>query len=268
MKEKVVDGAKKNGNTDIISQQFEEGLMPVGHEVEVGNLVTEKKVAFDKVTTSYIKGIAIVMMIVHHFFAFPEWQMKGDLYTSVCLIFGTPIEYYIGQLCKLCVCIFAFISGYGIFISLKKRNTVSKFKYCLKKGISLLLMYWMAIIIFVTPIFLCFKKISLELLISNLLLYDYSMVYTGWYVLFYIEMLIFVFFYSFLEFKKEIWDFIVAFGISFILNSIIPNMPLSHYFLSFMIGYIFSKYSLYLEYERIIKRPLPRSIISFFLLII
>ena len=51
---------------------------------------TKKKFIFDKETTAYIKGVAIVMMIVHHFFAFPEWQLKEDMYISLLRIGGVP----------------------------------------------------------------------------------------------------------------------------------------------------------------------------------
>lgn len=41
----------------------------------------------------------------------------------------------LGEMCKLCVCIFAFISGYGTYISLKKRVTFEKrILYGIKNG--------------------------------------------------------------------------------------------------------------------------------------
>ena len=118
MKEYDVVGVKKNGNTEQITQRTLQSAMCSEHEID--NLFPKKSIIFDKLTTSNIKGIAIVMMIINHFFAFPEWQMKKNMYISIFMISGTPIELYIGQLCKLCVCIFAFISGYGLFISLNK----------------------------------------------------------------------------------------------------------------------------------------------------
>lgn len=42
MKVYVVVGAKKNGNTDKITQQFVQGALSAGHEVEVDNLFTKK----------------------------------------------------------------------------------------------------------------------------------------------------------------------------------------------------------------------------------
>lgn len=42
MKVYVVVGAKKNGNTDKITQQFVQGALSAGHEVETDNLFTKK----------------------------------------------------------------------------------------------------------------------------------------------------------------------------------------------------------------------------------
>ena len=226
----------------------------------------KKKFIFDKETTAYIKGVAIVMMIVHHFFAFPEWQLKEDMYISLLRIGGVPAELLLGRLCKLCVCIFAFISGYGLFFALAKREPADRLRYCLKKAAGLVLMYWMALILFVAPVFLFFGKFSLGMFIRNLLLYDYSMIYSGWYVLFYIEMLGFVFIYGFLKIKNGLLDAALIFGLSLILNSLVPEVPLAHYFLPFMIGYVFSKYALYERFERIMKNEAPRYAVSFLLL--
>ena len=33
-------------------------------------------------------------------------------------VLGKPLEVFLGEICKLCVCIFAFISGYGTYVSL------------------------------------------------------------------------------------------------------------------------------------------------------
>ncbi len=77
-------------------------------------------------TSKYLKAVAIVMMIVHHFFAFPNRLMANDLFVSIGSIQGKPIEQIIGEMCKLCVCIFAFISGYGTYISFRKKKLLRK----------------------------------------------------------------------------------------------------------------------------------------------
>lgn len=47
----------------------------------------ERKV-LDKKTSTYIKAIAIVMMVFHHFFAFPDQLLQEDLYVSWNLVVG------------------------------------------------------------------------------------------------------------------------------------------------------------------------------------
>lgn len=60
----------------------------------------------------YIYGIAILMMVWHHFFGFPE-RFGGDL-----RYIGGNIEYtielYLGYFGRLCIAMYAFISGYGM----------------------------------------------------------------------------------------------------------------------------------------------------------
>lgn len=65
-----------------------------------------------------IKGIAILLMLAHHLFAFPE-RISKVRYIPLFCINNTPIEYYIGDFGAICVSIFIFISGYGLFLSYK-----------------------------------------------------------------------------------------------------------------------------------------------------
>lgn len=66
---------------------------------------------FTKEETNFCKGIAIIMMLFHHLFNdFEEYA-------------GHPVDYrpftgerlmFLALLCKVCVAIFVFLSGYGI----------------------------------------------------------------------------------------------------------------------------------------------------------
>lgn len=75
--------------------------------------------AFDKNDTLCLKGFAIILlMIIHCFgsesrfagFEFNFWPLSEKLYIE--------LAYY----CKICVSIFAFISGYGLYLSAKKKS--------------------------------------------------------------------------------------------------------------------------------------------------
>lgn len=208
--------------------------------------------AFNKENCFYIKAIAIILMIVHHFFGFPDWLLANNLYYSIGNIAGRPIEVFIGEICKICVCIFLFITGYGTYITLNNKKTKIKIKYCFSKCLKLLLMYWISLIIFVIPIISIFSKISLKLIISNILLRDTSLIYTSWYVVFYIIAMIYTLIYTNFDKKKSIiLDFIVGFGVPFVLYFLKPDSLFSHYYPTFMMGYLFSKYKLFNKFEKI-----------------
>lgn len=70
----------------------------------------------DQKISRYIKAIAIIMMVIHHFFAFPDRWLESNLFITGGYIGGKPVEQMLGEMCKLCVCIFAFISGYGTMV--------------------------------------------------------------------------------------------------------------------------------------------------------
>ena len=87
----------------------------------------------DKKTTQMIKGIAILIMIAHHFIVIPFTEM-----TYLVTLFGYA--------CKICVAVYAVLSGYGYFFA--KEKTI---KYGLKKIWSLLKIYWISLFTLFIP---------------------------------------------------------------------------------------------------------------------
>ena len=79
-----------------------------------------KKWSFDvsKDDTLAVKGIAIMMMLVHHLFAFPARLLPGTHFNSL-FVFAdsTTLEWHVSAFCKVCVAIFTLLAGYGIFKS-------------------------------------------------------------------------------------------------------------------------------------------------------
>ena len=218
----------------------------------------------DQKTSRYIKAVAIVMMVIHHFFAFPDRWLESNLFITWGGLAGKPIEQLLGEMCKLCVCIFAFISGYGTYISFRKRTLLKqRFLYCVKKIVSLVFMYWIAMICFFIPLVSYFKGIGMVEIVNNLFLKSTSLVHTGWYVLFYVEAIICIFLYSFIE-KENSWflDCIICIGLPIILEILKTGNMFSHYYPTFMLGYIFSKYSLYQTYEKKVHSQILKYTIS------
>lgn len=88
----------------------------------------------DKKTTQMIKGMAILIMLAHHFIAFSFSELPHSV-----MLFGVS--------CKICVAIYAVLSGYGYFFAREK--TV---RYGLKKSWGLLQIYWLQLFTLFIPV--------------------------------------------------------------------------------------------------------------------
>ncbi len=202
------------------------------------NKLTLKKTSlkFDKHQTNIVKGIALLLLLWHHlFYNDPKSYSK---FVSIGLINEIPVECIIASFCKICVALFLFLSGYGLYKSytsylhrlllnnsdIKKKNI----KYLYVHIINLLSNYWFIFLIFV-PMGLIFGRsiflyyginplyyIADFLGVSYLFFeYDATMNVTWWYmsiiILFY---LLFPLFYRIQKFSGElllIVSIIVAF---------------------------------------------------------
>lgn len=67
----------------------------------------------DKKITQMIKGVAILFMILHHVLIQEYWSVPGAPIL-------TRFEVGIGSVFKICVVMYAFITGYAFFILKKK----------------------------------------------------------------------------------------------------------------------------------------------------
>ena len=91
-----------------------------------------QRASFDKKTTAAIKGTALVMMFIHHFFAYPEWYVSGVAYPQLAEYIG-----FFRYSMKICVSVFAFLTGF--FYAYSGRRTL---RYSLRKMTDLLVSYW------------------------------------------------------------------------------------------------------------------------------
>lgn len=73
-----------------------------------------KSNVFDKNATSFIKGIAVCFLLVHHLFysTIPELLTKYDVHFLI--INGLNITMYASMKFRICISIFAMMSGYGL----------------------------------------------------------------------------------------------------------------------------------------------------------
>ncbi|MDX2097642.1 MAG: acyltransferase family protein, partial [Leptolyngbyaceae cyanobacterium bins.59] len=126
---------------------------------------------FTREKTNVAKGIAILLMFSNHLYAFPDRLLHGNFYIPLIPTFN--VEFLIGNFGSVCVSIFLFLSGYGMYIGYKNSRYLS-LRYSLNKLKDFYLTYWLYFLVFV-PIGLFFfqnetlwysseKRYSLEIL--------------------------------------------------------------------------------------------------------
>ena len=77
------------------------------------------QMTFTKTDTRKVKGMAIIMMVLHHSFMMPE------RYKGMNVIFTPFAEEQFNWICwsfKICVAVFTFLSAFGITLSYKQEN--------------------------------------------------------------------------------------------------------------------------------------------------
>lgn len=99
---------------------------------------------YGKKEANFIKGIAIVMMFTHHFFRFLQWINDANMYHGI-TINGIIVEQEIAFICKICVGLFAFTSGYAMFVN---KNRYEKWSSCAQKAFKFLVQYWVVVAVF------------------------------------------------------------------------------------------------------------------------
>lgn len=77
---------------------------------------------FTKQDTKVIKGIAILLMLCHHLFAFSE-RLNGVSYVSMPFINGTTAAMFLANFSKICVTLFTLLGGYGAYFSISRAKS-------------------------------------------------------------------------------------------------------------------------------------------------
>lgn len=190
----------------------------------------DERYIFTKDNTYIAKSVAIILMFIHHLFAFPNRLLDGVTYVSCFLVGGnTPIEFYVGEFGKICVSMFMVLSGYGTYLSLlTNKNSITYFIY--NKIKHLYLIYWKVFIIFI-PIGMCLGVKRIEKDVGSIL-YNFSALkisYNGeWWFLtpFIMTLILLPLIKQWLDRKNaEIGvDIFIIISFTIIINRIIPNI--------------------------------------------
>lgn len=73
----------------------------------------QEQYRFDAEMSQVIKGIAIIIMVFHHLFGSSDWVLERNCFFSIPM--GEySLEYYVAVFGKICISIYAFLSGYGL----------------------------------------------------------------------------------------------------------------------------------------------------------
>lgn len=148
---------------------------------------------FDKDSTKLIKGYAIILMLCNHLFPILEWIYEANMYWSI-PIGSKSIAALIGGFSKICVSMFAFLTGYGFYYSYKNCCIRVAYFKSIKRLISFLTSYWIIICLVYIPVlaFTGLLKFDTSDFVLNLFAIKTTYIRIAWYVRFYI-LLVFTF---------------------------------------------------------------------------
>lgn len=197
--------------------------------------------------TDMIKGISILIMIAHHFLIYGMGGVSSEW-----IAFGQGL--------KICVAIYAVLSGYGYFFA--KDKTL---KYGLKKISGLLQIYWLSLFTLFFPAALLggWKLTPKEFFIQLFALYP-NLNWFAWYVFFYIFcMIVMPCVYRRLRYSPLInlgIGIIVPYAMMALLYCIPHNAEITiihdliscmAYFPCFLIGYLLAENKIIEKFENI-----------------
>ena len=176
-----------------------------------------------------LQGLAAAMMLYHHLFIRPDM-----LFVEYSTLLGETREIRLALFCKLCVAIYAFVSGYGmcsVFLRAASEGkeelrffTILRQDYTLvlQKLLRFFSIYWFCVLLYFAceNLFLGKEKPLSELL-PNLLALSDSFNGSWWYALEYVKILLFlpllhllfVFEKDHEERLKKKWFFLALFGL-------------------------------------------------------
>ena len=225
---------------------------------------------FDRDTTSIIKGIALIMMFVYHFFAFPIWWGRGISYSLI-----EKLSLYFGPSLQLCVPIFCFITGYFYFF-----NKSKSYKYSFFKITDILITYWVVFFLFaiIATVFVEYNYAFWNFIAECFALKRPTM-YFCWYVNFYIIFILLLPLITKIMSKDIHIDLFLSlilipniFRVSghFVNNSIASELIRNQeYWLScVLIGYVWANYGLFEKLLYVNRRLIKNEKMNIILIVI
>ncbi len=197
-----------------------------------------------------LKGIALILLLIHHLFYIQKGQYD-DVYIG-----NYGIINILGIICKVCVAIFVFLSGYGLGVGIAANGKLDIKKFYIRRFTKLFLNYWFIWLLFV-PIGIFLFGRSLDSvygegtqgiicgildflgLLNTTGKYGYNP--TWW---FYSCIILLYLIFPFItctvsRYPKSIWMFVFA-GIAIVKVPLAYVGPIRYYLLPFVLGLLLS----------------------------
>lgn len=108
-------------------------------------------IKFGKSETQILKGIAIILMVSNHLFPIPEWIFPENQFADF-YIGSKGIAAYFGGFSKICVAIFAMLSGIGFYYTYNKYGKKYGYIHNFRKLLPFFVTYWVCILFVYLPI--------------------------------------------------------------------------------------------------------------------
>ena len=233
----------------------------IGSEKRHDCLITKEK-------NLYIKSIAILLMLVHHLFTFPD-RLPVDGYIPLFSLNGLTVERFIGGFGKVCVCIFLFLSGYGLYISYYTKEATMR--SVLQRVFNFYVQFWKVCLVFI-PLGLLLGKIKFNFkeILLNVMGVSSSINGEWWFIYLYVLLLLLL--PLLLKLMRSI-NGRVIFGIS--LTLLLISGKVEEYYLKqfliyqvyFIMGLVVCQYSIFERLNRALQKIRGIKYINFMILI-
>lgn len=215
----------------------------------------------NKTNTKMLHGLAILMMIYNHLFldgnimAINEGISILNIFNFINIGNAQTAQLTFAWFCRICVGIFAFTSGYGMYIQLDnkvngKLNFKKMYKYCLKRLLSFYKVFVVCFLFF--NLIIMFEgtidfDFSFDIFIPNLLGFRTDYNSTLWYIpVYYLMILLAPIIYSLLN-NKHLKKIIISFVIiCFVVIGIVLVTGNIYSFYKAMSGFIQSYFVCYI----------------------
>jgi len=200
---------------------------------------------FTKKKSVMLSGIAVMLMVYHHLFMFKEWRIAEVGWDYWFGYVGRGSSEYTAQFGSICVLIFAFMSGYAMWIN---KKGYSSWKARMQRLCKFLLIYWLTCALFLLIGYFANDTLPTPFqFIKNLFGIStgprlWINVPFAWYVTYYIEFILLtpllIRLFSGKSAWSDIWAYIIVIAGCFVCRNIIRELPVIKNFQTF--PYIFS----------------------------